>query len=134
MEWWFSSHQQPTTLSLYTLSRPIMASNDNNKHKVEEEVESSVIVKKRLRLSDDDDDSSGESQEEVSSEESMNQPDSSEEKLMCKHACGSDDGNTSSMESELRSPETLSSHVCTDPDGGGDDNDDFDDFLMYIDP
>jgi hypothetical protein len=63
-----------------------MASNENNKRKIEE-AESSVAVMKRLRFSDDDrcDNSSGESEEkeleaemeeEVSSEESsMNQLD-----------------------------------------------------------
>jgi hypothetical protein len=54
-EWWFSSHQQPITLSLYTLSHPLitlphptMASNNNNKRYVEEEDESFAAMKKRL--------------------------------------------------------------------------------------
>jgi hypothetical protein len=55
-EWCFSSHQQPITLSLYTLSHPLitlphptMASNNNNKRYVEEEEdESFAATKKRL--------------------------------------------------------------------------------------
>jgi hypothetical protein len=79
-----------------------MASNDNNKRKQEEAEEWTLIVKKRLWHSDDDDnndDSSGESEEEIEEEEvyskeSMNQSDTSEEKLMHKRTCGSDDGDT----------------------------------------
>jgi hypothetical protein len=116
-----------------------MASNDNNKRKIEE-AESSVVVMKRLRFSDDDrcDNSSGEleekeleveMEEEVSSEESsMNQLNTLKEKLMAKHGHDlffSNDGNTSSMESEPHSPETHSSRVCSDPDNSDDDDDDF---------
>jgi hypothetical protein len=117
-----------------------MASNDNNKRKIEE-AESSVAVMKRLQFSDDDrcDNSSGESEEkeleaemeeeEVSSEESsMNQLDTLMEKLMAKRGRDlffSNDGNTSLMESEPRSPETHSSRVCSDPDNSDDDDDDF---------
>jgi uncharacterized membrane protein YdbT with pleckstrin-like domain len=74
-----------------------MASNENNgKRKLEEEVESSM-VKKRLWLSDEDADSSEEEteeEEEVSSEEtSMNQLDTSKEKLQTKCAHGVIFGN-----------------------------------------
>jgi hypothetical protein len=61
----------PTDLSLYTLSHPTMASNDNNdKHKVEEEVKF-LAARKRLWLFDDDggDDSTSESEEEMGEEE-----------------------------------------------------------------
>jgi predicted nucleic acid-binding protein len=126
-----------------------MASNDNNgKHKVVEEAESSTATRKRLWFSDDDgsDDSSGESEEEtepeteeetaeeeVSFEESsMNLVDTSEEKLMAKRGHGllfSDDGDTSSTESDPHSPEMPSSRVRSDPNCS-DDNDDDDDFYM----
>jgi hypothetical protein len=53
---------------------------------------------------DNGDVSSGKSEEEVSLEESMNQPDSYEDKLMRKHASGSDGGDISSTESESRPP------------------------------
>jgi predicted nucleic acid-binding protein len=127
-----------------------MASNDNNgKHKVVEEAESSTATRKRLWFSDDDGsvDSSGDSEEEtepeteeeetaeeeVSFEESsMNLVDTSEEKLMAKRGHGllfSDDGDTSSTESDPHSPETPSSRVRSDPNCS-DDNDDDDDFYM----
>jgi hypothetical protein len=98
-------------------------------------------------FSDDDgsDDSSSESEEEtepeteeeetaeeeVSFEESsMNLVDTSEEKLMAKRGHGllfSDDGDTSSTESDPHSPEMPSSRVRSDPNCN-DDNDDDDDF------
>jgi hypothetical protein len=138
-ERWFSSHQQSITLSLYTLSHPLitlshpsMASNDNNKYNEEEAKELAVTTKKWPWLSNDEDDSSSgeleeetEEEEEVSSEESMNQPNSSEDKLMRKCAHVLDDGDTTSMESEPRSPGMLSSRVRTDPGGSDDDDDDF---------
>jgi hypothetical protein len=68
----------------------------------------------------------GEEAEEVSLEEtSMNQLDTSEEKLFAKHAPGmlfSDDGNTPSTSLELRTPE---SHQCSDEESSDDDDDDF---------
>jgi hypothetical protein len=97
---------EPITLSvskLYLLQR--MASNDNNKCKLE--VAKSSMKRKRLRLSDDDasdNDSSDspkeemeeETEEEVSSEETlMKQLDTSEEKLFAKRGrvmIFSDDG------------------------------------------
>jgi hypothetical protein len=99
---------EPITLpisKLYLLQR--MASNDNNKCKLE--VAESSMKRKRLRLSDDDagdNDSSDspkeemeeeeETEEEVSSEETlMNQLDTSEEKLFAKRSrvmIFSDDG------------------------------------------
>jgi hypothetical protein len=100
-----------------------MASNDNGKCKMGEEAESST-ARKRLRLYDDDggnDDCSDspeeemeeETQEEVSSEESsMNQLDTSEEKLLVKRDCGiifGDDGDTTLQSSEPRNPKTPSS-------------------------
>jgi hypothetical protein len=103
--------------------------------KLEEEVKSSM-VRKRLRLSDDDtgdDDSSDsleeeteEEEEEVSSEEtSMNQHDTSEEKLFTKRGRGmifSDDGDTTS---HLSKPRTPKSHRCSDEDNNNEDDDDF---------
>jgi hypothetical protein len=96
----------------------MMTSNDNNKHKYDEEVESTVATK-RQRIGDDgsDDSSFDESSKETteaemedkevcSEEESMNQPDSSEDKLMGKRACNSKDGDTSSMESKQDSVRT----------------------------
>jgi hypothetical protein len=63
--------------------------------------------------------------EEVSSEElSMNQLDTSKEKLMAKNGCGlffGDDGDTSSTESEPRSPIMPSSRMRSNPDGNDDD-------------
>jgi hypothetical protein len=91
---------QPITLSLSKLSLlQRMASNDNDKHKLEEEVES-LMVRKMMWLSNDDDgdydSSDSPKEEEVSSEETlMNQLDISEEKLFAKHGHGitfSDDG------------------------------------------
>jgi hypothetical protein len=108
-----------------------VVSNDNNgKHKLEEEAETSM-ARKRLWLTDDDggdDDSSNsqhedteeeedeEMEEEVSSEESsMNQVDTSMDKLVTKHGSGlffGDDGDTTSSLLEARTPETSSSLVC----------------------
>jgi hypothetical protein len=149
--WWFCHTVHSLLSSDHSLSHPTIASNDNNKRKVEEEVESSTTVKKVLRLFDDDggDDSFSESKEETeaeveteeeeeeeetneeefSSEELMNQPDTSEQKLMHKHSRSSDDGDTSSMKSEPRSPRTPSRCVCTDLDV----SDDTDDLWMQID-
>jgi hypothetical protein len=117
-----------------------MAPNDNNgKRKWEEEAETSA-VRKRLRLSDDDgcDDDSFESQhedmeeedeemgEEVCSEESsMNQVDTSEDKLVAKHGSGlffGDDSDNTPPLLEPCTPETPSSRVCSDPDGSDDDD------------
>jgi hypothetical protein len=105
---------------------------------LEQEVESSA-VRKRLWLSNDDggDDSSDESEEEteeVSLEESsMNQLDTSEEKLMANRSHDlffSDDGDTSSLESEPRTPEMSSSRMRSDPNGS--DNNDDDDYLVIV--
>jgi hypothetical protein len=109
-----------------------MASNDNGKRKLEEKVES-LTVRKRLRLSHDDvgdDDSSDSSEEEeVSSEETtMNQLNTSEEKLFAKSGCNmilSDVGDTTSPSSEPRTPESL---WCSDEDSSDEDNDN--DFWM----
>jgi hypothetical protein len=131
MEWPITlSHPTDHSLHLYTLSSPTIAfNNNNNKHKVEEEAESST-VRKRLRLSDDDggDDSSGDSEEEMEEEvsskkSSMNQLNTSEEKLMAKHGQNLFFGDdTSSPESEPRSLETPSSCMSSDPDGSNDDD------------
>jgi hypothetical protein len=111
-----------------------MASNDNNgKRKVEEEAKSSV-VRKRPWLSDEDggdNDSSDspeeeEMEEQVSSEESsMNQLNTSKEKLLVMHGCDlffSDDGDTTSPSLEPHTPEMLSNHMRSDPDGSNDDD------------
>jgi hypothetical protein len=103
--------------------------NNNEKCKVEEEAESSA-VRKRLQLSNDDSSESPEVEmEEVSLDESsMNQLDSSEDKLLAKHSCGlffSHDGDTTSMSLEPRTPKMPSSCVRSDPDGSDDDDDDF---------
>jgi hypothetical protein len=130
------SFVQLITLSLSLLQR--MASNDDGKSKMEEEAESSM-ARKQLWISDDDnsdDDSSDsfdlserepeEEEDEVSSEEtSMNQLDSSEERLHVRRACGilfSDDGDTASMSLE---PYTPKSHRCSDEESSNDDDDDF---------
>jgi hypothetical protein len=125
-----------------------MASNDNNdKRKLEEEAETST-VRKRLWLSDDNggDDNSYDSQyedmeeeedeemeEEVSSKElSMNQVNTSEDKLVAKHSSGlffSDDGDTTSPSSEPHTLEMPSSRLCSDPDGSDDDGSGDDDDL-----
>jgi hypothetical protein len=64
----------------------------------------------------------GETEEEFSLEEmSMNQLDTSMEKLFAKHAHGSDDGDTTSQSSEPRTPE---SHRRSNEESS-DDNDDF---------
>jgi hypothetical protein len=107
------------------------------------------MARKKLQLSNDDvgdDDSSDssekeakeeeeeeEGEEEVSSEEtSMNQLDTSEEKLQAKLAHDiifGNDGGTTSPSSEPRTPE---SHQCSDEDSrdDDDDNDNKDDFRM----
>jgi hypothetical protein len=100
-----------------------MASNDNNGKRKVEQTESSA-VSKRIQLFEDDggDDSSGESEEtmeeEVSSKESsMNQLDTSEEKLMAKHEHDllfNDDGDTS-PESEPRTPKRRSTARALTP-------------------
>jgi hypothetical protein len=67
-----------------------------------------------------------EMEEEVSSEvSSMNQVDTSENKLVAKHDSGlffGDDGDTTSPSSEPCTPETPPSRVCLDPDGSNDDD------------
>jgi hypothetical protein len=112
-----------------------MAFNDDSKCKIEEEAESSM-VRKRLWLSNDDggDDDSFDSpdeeeeteEEEVSSEEMlMNQLDTSEDKLYDRHAPGilfSDNGNTPSIASQPRTPE---SRQCSDEESSDDDDEDF---------
>jgi hypothetical protein len=110
---------QPITLSLSFLQR--MASNDDDKHKMEEEAESSM-ARKRLWLSDDDSsDSPEEEEEEVSSEESsMNQLDTSKEKLYAKRARSilfSNDGDTPSTSLE---PCTPGSRQCSDEESSDD--------------
>jgi hypothetical protein len=134
---------QPITLSLSKLSLlQRMGSNDNDKRKLEDEAEFSM-ASKRLQLFDDnggDDDSSDSSSEETENEEegeeetleevssegsSMNQLDTSEEKLLAKCGRGiifSDDGDTTSLSSEPRTPETPSNHVRSDPDSSDDDD------------
>jgi hypothetical protein len=112
---------QPITLSLSKLYLlQIMASNDNNDNrKLEKEAESSM-ARKRLRLSDanaDDDDSSespeDETREEVSSKEmSMNQLDTSEEKLQSKHIRDIVFGDTTSSLSEPRTPKSHRRSRC----------------------
>jgi hypothetical protein len=93
---------------------------------LEEEATKSSTMRKRLWLFDDDgsdDDSSDSLEEETEEEEtSMNQLDTSEEKLFAKRAHGSDDGDTTSPSSE---PRTLESRWCSDEDNCDDDNDDF---------
>jgi hypothetical protein len=132
------SYVQPITLSLSKLSFPErMASNDKNgKRKLVEEVESST-ARKRLRLSDNnvgDDDSSDmpedeteeeEEEEEVSSKEmSMNQLDTSKEKLFARSGNSlifSDDGDMTSPPLE---PHTPKSSRRSDEDSSDDDDDD----------
>jgi hypothetical protein len=106
-----------------------MTSNDNSKHKLEEEAESST-AKKRLWLSDNDvgdfdsSDSLEEEEEETSSEEtSMNQLNTSEEKLLAKRARGivfGDDVDTTSPSSV---PHTPKSRWHSDEDNNDDDDD-----------
>jgi hypothetical protein len=107
---------QSITLSLSLLQR--MASNDDDKHKMEEEAESSM-ARKRLWLSDDD--SSDSPEEEVSSEESsMNQLDTSKEKLYAKRARSilfSNDGDTPSTSLERCTP---GSRQCSDEESSDD--------------
>jgi hypothetical protein len=132
---------QLTTLSLSKLSLlQRMSSNSNDKHKLEEEAKSST-ARKRLQLFDDDsgDDDCSDSpeekieeedkmEEEVSSEESsMNQLDTSNEKLLAKHGCGivfDDDNDTTSPLSEPRTTEMPSSREHSDPDSSNDVNGD----------
>jgi hypothetical protein len=120
------SFVQPITLSLSLLQR--MASNNDDKHKMEE-AESSM-VRKQLRLSNDDDsfdyfdspereleeeeeeieegeggegEGEGEEEEVFSEEMSMNQLDTSEEKLDARRARSilfSDDSDTPSTSAE----------------------------------
>jgi hypothetical protein len=134
------SSNQSLSLSLSKLSLfQRMTSNNSGKLKLEEEAKSSM-VRKRLWFFDtdgDDDDSSDylkeetkeeeETAEEVSSEKlSMNQLDTSDEKLLAKHGCDiifCDDGDTTSPSSE---PCTLESRVCFDPDSSDEDDDDDD--------
>jgi hypothetical protein len=62
-----------------------MTSNDNDKLKMEEEAETSTVRKRLWHTGDDD--SSDSPEEEVSSEEtSMNQLDTSEDKLFARRA------------------------------------------------
>jgi hypothetical protein len=105
-----------------------MTSNNNGKHKLEEEDAESSTMRKRLRPFDvdggDNDDSNSteeemeeeeeeekEVEEEVSSEEmSMNQLDTSEEKLYARRACDmlfSDDGSTPSTLLEPSTPKVI---------------------------
>jgi hypothetical protein len=107
-----------------------MASNDNDKRKMEEEAESSMMRKRLWHIDNDGDDNDSsessnsleEEPEEVSLEEtSMNQLDISEEKLHARRAHDilfKDDGDTTSTLSE--SLPTPKSHRCSD-----DDDDDF---------
>jgi hypothetical protein len=127
---------QPITFSLSLLQR--MAPNDDGKRKMEEEAESST-VRKRLWLSNDDDGDDGssdslgkeleeeeetEEEEEVSSEKmSMNQLDTSEEKLHASCAHGilfRDNGDTTSMLSE---PCTLDNRWHFNEESSDDDDD-----------
>jgi hypothetical protein len=105
-----------------------MTSNDNDKSKLEKEAESSM-ARKRLWLSDDDandDDSSDSLEEEVSAEEmSMNQLNTSEEKLFAKRdhdMIFSNDGDTTLCSLEPHTPE---SHRRSDEDSSDEDDDDF---------
>jgi hypothetical protein len=91
-------------------------------------------ARKRLRLSDDDggdndlseEEMEEQEEEEVSSEESsMNQLDTSEEKLLAKHDRDlffGNNGHTTSLSSEPHTLETSSSCVCSNPNGSDDDD------------
>jgi hypothetical protein len=134
------SHRTDHSLPLSKLSLlQRMASNNNEKCKMEEEAESSMVRKRLWRTDDDgcDDDSFDLSEEElpkeepeeeetevVSSEEtSMNQLDTSKEKLYARCACGvlfSDDGDTTSTSS--KPPPTPESHWCSDEESSDDDD------------
>jgi hypothetical protein len=139
---------EPITLSLSKL--PLlhrMTSNDNGKHKMEEEEESSTAARKRLRHTEDDggnDDSSDSLEEEPPQEEpeedeeeeassevsSMNQLDTSEEKLYARRAriyVFGDNGDTPSMSPDT--PPTLESCKCSDEESSDNDDDD-DEFWM----
>jgi hypothetical protein len=108
---------QPITLSLSLLQR--MASNDDDKHKMEEEAESSM-ARKRLWPSDDDSSDSPEEEEVSSEESSMNQLDTSKEKLYAKRARSilfSNDGDTPSTSLE---PCTPGSRQCSDEESSDD--------------
>jgi hypothetical protein len=124
---------KPITLSLSKL--PLlhrMASNDNGKHKMEEEAESDDDC------SDDDSSDSPEEEplqeepeeevmeeEEVSSEvSSMNQLDTSEEKMHARHARGYLFSDTPSTSPDT--PPTLGCHRCSNEERSDDDNDDND--------
>jgi hypothetical protein len=111
-----------------------MTSNDNDKSKLEKEAESSM-ARKRLWLSDDDandDDSSDSLEEEIEEEEevfaeemSMNQLNTSEEKLFAKRdhdMIFSNDGDTTLCSLEPHTPE---SHRRSDEDSSDEDDDDF---------
>jgi hypothetical protein len=132
------SFVHPITLSLSKLSLlQRMASNDTNgKRKSEEEAES-LTARKRLWLSNNDggDDDSSNSpeeetieEEEVSSEESsMNQLNTSDEKLSTKRGHGmvfSDDGDT--IAPSLK-PRILERHMRSNLDISDDD-----DFWIYL--
>jgi hypothetical protein len=128
-----------------------MASDNNGKDMMEEEAESSMVGRKRLWHIDDDggdDDSSKssdsleeeplqeeeeeeeeeeETEEEVSSEvSSMNQLNTSKEKLYARHACGylfGDDGDTPLTSPDT--PPTPGSRQRSDEESNFDDEDDF---------
>jgi hypothetical protein len=98
-----------------------MASNREDKRKLEEEAESST-ERKRLWLSadDSDDDDSFDSpeeeieEEEVSSEVSSMKLDTSEEKLLAKRGCNmifNDNGDTTSPSSEPRTPKVTDASI-----------------------
>jgi hypothetical protein len=140
-----------TTLSLSKLPLlHRVASNDNDTRKMEEEAESSTAARKRFRHTDDDggdgdssdfpeeeppqeepteeeteveEEEEEETEEEVSSEvSSMNQLDTSEEKLYARHAHGYlfDDGDTPSMSPDT--PPTPGSHRRSNDEGSDDDD------------
>jgi hypothetical protein len=111
-----------------------MASNNNDKRKMEEAAESSMVRKRLWHTDDDssDDDSSDSSEEEPEEEEteeetSMNQLDTSEEKLYARRTRGylfGDDGDTPSTLPDT--PPTPESHRCFDEESSDDDDDDDD--------
>jgi hypothetical protein len=113
-----------------------MASNDNDKRKMDEEMESSM-VRKRLRHTDDDggddDTDSSDSPEEPEEEEemevevpseetSMNQLNISQEKLYARRTCNylfDDNGDTPSSSPDT--PSTPESRWCSDEESSDDD-------------
>jgi hypothetical protein len=115
-----------------------MASNNNGKRKMEEEAESSMVARKRLWHTDGnngDDDSSESSEEEPPQEEpeeeeevssevsSMNQLDTSEEKLYARCARGylfGDDGDTPSTSPDT--PPIPKSRRCSNEESSDDDD------------